>query len=272
MRINSLVKMLFAMPLLLAATLFTSCETQGDDTGTPPTVGITKGEAGETTLSFTVKAIDAEKLAYVVFSSSEIAPDAEAILANGVALPVTQSEPVVVRDLTPETEYCIIAAASNECGAVKSAPIVMTTLEVQAPVIEIKFNIVAGESAEFEAEGGNGTIEYEIEDPAFDAALLNVSCEAEWVKDIKVLADESKVTYTVEANTKAESRNAKIVLKYVEITKEAAISQKPFVEEGKPALSLKSEAAVKFTAEGGNGTIKYELVNPQEGTELKATC
>ena len=272
MRINSLVKMLFAMPLLLAATLFTACDKGGDEVTTPPTVGVTKGQAGETTISFTVTAMDAEKLAYSVFVSSEIAPDAATILSNGVALPLTQTEPVVVNNLTPETEYCIIAAASNKGGAVKSAPVTMTTLKAQAPVIEIKFEIVAGETAEFEAEGGNGTIEYEIEDPAFDAALLNVSCEAEWVKDIKVLADDSKVTYTVEANTKSESRNAKIVLKYAEITKEVAISQKPHVEENKPALSLKSEATMKFAAEGGNGTIKYELVNPQEGTELKATC
>ncbi|MBO5732493.1 MAG: BACON domain-containing protein [Alistipes sp.] len=272
MRINSLVKMLFAMPLLLAATLFTACDKGGDEVTTPPTVGVTKGQAGETTISFTVTAMDAEKLAYSVFVSSEIAPDAATILSNGVALPLTQTEPVVVNNLTPETEYCIIAAASNKGGAVKSAPVTMTTLKAQAPVIEIKFEIVAGESAEFEAEGGNGTIEYEIEDPAFDAALLNVSCEAEWVKDIKVLADESKVTYTVESNTKSESRSAKIVLTYANITREVAISQKPHVEENKPALSLKSEATMKFAAEGGNGTIKYELVNPQEGTELKVAC
>ncbi|MBR5206141.1 MAG: BACON domain-containing protein [Alistipes sp.] len=272
MRINSLVKMLFAMPMLLAATLFSSCDNKGDEVVTPPTVGVSKGEAGETTLSFTVSAIDAEKLAYVVFESSETAPEAEAILADGVALALEQSEPVVVSGLTPETEYCIIAAASNKGGAVKSAPVTMTTLKAQVPVDEISFDIVAGETAEFEAVGGNGEIEFEMGAPVYPIESLEATCEAEWIKDIKVVAAESKVTYTVEANTKSESRSAKIVLTYAEITREATISQKPHVEENKPALSLKSETTVKFAAEGGNGTIKYELINPADGVEVKATC
>ena len=274
MRINSLVKTLFAMPLLFTTLFVTSCDKKGDEVVTPPTVGVSKGKVGETTLSFTVTAVDAEKLAYVVFESSETAPEAEAILTDGVALALEQTEPIVVSGLTPETEYCIIAAASNKGGAVKSAPVTMTTLKAQAPVVEITMEIVAGETAEFEAEGGSGTIEYEVVDPAFDASLLRTTCEAEWIKDIKIVAEESKVTYTVEANTKAESRSAKIVLIYnhESISCEATISQKPLVEENKPALSLKSEATMKFAAEGGNGTIKYEIINPAEGTELKATC
>ena len=272
MRINSLVKMLFAMPLLLAATLFTACDKGGDEVTTPPTVGVTKGQAGETTISFTVTAMDAEKLAYSVFVSSEIAPDAATILSNGVALPLTQTEPVVVNNLTPETEYCIIAAASNKGGAVKSAPVTMTTLKAEIPIDEIEFNIVAGQTAEFEAEGGKGEIEFELGCPVYPVEDITATCEAEWVKDITLVAADSKVTYTVEANTKSESRSTKIVLTYADITREVAISQKPHVEENKPALSLKSEATLKFAAEGGNGTIKYELINPTEGVELKASC
>ena len=272
MRINSLVKMLFAMPLLLVATLFTACDKGGDEVTTPPTVGVTKGQAGETTISFTVTAMDAEKLAYSVFVSSEIAPDAATILSNGVALPLTQTEPVVVNNLTPETEYCIIAAASNKGGAVKSAPVTMTTLKAEVPVNKIEFNIVAGQTAEFEAEGGKGEIEFELGCPVYPVEDITATCEAEWVKDITLVAADSKVTYTVEANTKSESRSTKIVLTYADITREVAISQKPHVEENKPALSLKSEATMKFAAEGGNGTIKYELINPAEGVELKVAC
>lgn len=272
MRINSLVKTLFAMPLLFAALFVTSCDKKGDEVVTPPTVGVSKGEVGETTLSFTVTAVDAEKLAYVVFESSETAPEAEAILTDGVALALEQTEPIVVSGLTPETEYCIIAAASNKGGAVKSAPVTMTTLKAQVPVDEIKFDIVAGDNAEFEAEGGNGEIEFEIGAPVYPIESIEATCEAEWVKNIKLVANESKVTYTVEANTKSESRSAKIILTYAEITREVTISQKPLIQENKPALSLKSEATVKFTAEGGNGTIKYELINPAEGVEVKATC
>ena len=175
-------------------------------------------------------------------------------------------------------EKVTFAVAANDSTEAREGKVTVsyTTLSFEVAVkqagktLEPELAIVAGEAAEFEAEGGNGAIEYEVKN-AVEGTELVATCEAEWI-EVAVVAAESKVTYTVAANTKAESRSAKVVLTYGELKAEATVSQKPFVEEGKPALSLKSEAAIKFTAEGGNGTIKYELVNPQEEVELEATC
>ena len=137
---------------------------------------------------------------------------------------------------------------------------------------EAEIVIVSGDGVEFEAEGGNGIIEFELKNGDETTNLSVTSDMADWVDDIEVLEDESKITYTVAANTKAQSRSGSFEIVYGECVKEVHISQKPFVEEGKPALSLKSETSVKFTAEGGNGVIKYELINPAEGVEVKATA
>ena len=137
---------------------------------------------------------------------------------------------------------------------------------------EAEIVIVSGDGVEFEAEGGNGVIEFELKNGDETTNFSITSDMANWVDDIEVLEDESKITYTVAANTKAQSRSGSFEIVYGECVKEVHISQKPFIEEGKPALSLKSDATVKFAAEGGNGVIKYELINPAEGVEVEATA
>ena len=270
MRINTLFKALLAVPMLLMAISFVACDNSGDDVVTPPTVEVTEGEATDTTLSFTITAAEADKVAYTIYLATESAPKAEDILATGEdvtnSLPATRTE----GGLQPETEYVIIAAASNEGGVVASTPLTMTTKKTPDPVENPELSVVAGNGMEFEAEGGNGVIEYEIKN-AVEGVVLTAEAEAAWVGDVKVVAAESKVTYTVAANDKAESRSTKITLTYGELTQVVTISQKPYVKPGEPALSLKSEAVKEFTAEGGNGEFAYEVVNPVEGTELKAT-
>ena len=270
MRINTLFKALLAAPMLLMAISFVACDRGGDDVVTPPTVEVTEGEATDTTLSFTITAAEADKVAYTIYLATESAPKAEDILATGEdvtnSLPATRTE----GGLQPETEYVIIAAASNEGGVVASTPLTMTTKKTPDPVENPELSVVAGNGMEFEAEGGNGTIEYEIKN-AVEGVVLTAEAEAAWVADVKVVAAESKVTYTVAANDKAESRSTKITLTYGELTQVVTISQKPYVKPGEPALSLKSEAVKEFTADGGNGEFAYEVVNPVEGTELKAT-
>ena len=145
------------------------------------------------------------------------------------------------------------------------------TVKQAGKTLKPEVAIVAGDAAEFEAEGGNGVIEYELKNAA-EGVELNATCEAAWVKAVTVVAADSKVTYTVEANADAQSRNATIVLTYGESKAEATVKQKPFVEEGKSALDLKSEGTAKFTAEGGNGVVKFEVINSKEGVKTEAKC
>ena len=174
-------------------------------------------------------------------------------------------------------EKVTFAVEANETTEAREGKITVsyTTLSFEVTVkqagktLKPEVAIVAGATAEFEAEGGNGAIEYELKNAA-EGVELKATCEAAWVKDVKVVAAESKVTYTVEANTVAQSRNATIVLTYGESKAEATVKQKPYVEEGKSALDLKSEATAKFKAEGGNGVVKFEVINPAEGVKAEA--
>lgn len=174
-------------------------------------------------------------------------------------------------------EKVTFAVEANEATEAREGKVTVTyttlsfevTVKQAGKVLEPEVAIVVGAEAEFEAEGGNGAIEYELKNAA-EGVELTVACEAAWVKDVTVVAAESKVTYTVEANTVAQSRNATIVLTYGESTAEATVKQKPYVEEGKSALDLKSEATAKYTAEGGNGVVKFEVINSAEGVKAEA--
>ena len=173
MRINQLVKTLFAA-MVLSASLFTACDNSGDEVVTPPTVGVTKGEATATSLTFEIKAVDADKVSYMLYLATE---STETIFASGKD--VTNMVPVVMTEteLTPETEYAIIAAASNTGGAVVSTPIVMTTLKAPEEVKNPELTLVAGDGAEYEATGGEGAIEYEIKN-GVDGTELKAEADA----------------------------------------------------------------------------------------------
>lgn len=95
-----------------------------------PTVALTAGDVTETTIAFSVAATNAEKVAYVVYTEGE-APAAEAILENGTE--VEAEATVVVENLTAETTYYVIAAASNQGKTAVSEVLEMTTDEPAAP-------------------------------------------------------------------------------------------------------------------------------------------
>ena len=120
---------------------------------------------------------------------------------------------------------------------------------------------------EFAAEGGNGEFEYELKN-AVEGTELVAAADVAWITE--VAAADGKVTYTVAANDKAESREGKVTLTYGELKVEVTVKQAAKIEENKPALNLKSETTKEFTAAGGDGEFAYELINPVEGTELKA--
>ena len=176
-------------------------------------------------------------------------------------------------------EKVTFAVEANEATEAREGKVTVTyttlsfevTVKQAGKTLKPEVVVVAGEAAEFEAEGGNGVIEYELKNAA-EGVELKATCEAAWVKAVTVVAADSKVTYTVEANADAQSRNATIVLTYGESKAEATVKQKPFVEEGKSALDLKSEGTAKFTAEGGNGVVKFEVINSKEGVKTEAKC
>ena len=120
---------------------------------------------------------------------------------------------------------------------------------------------------EFEAVGGEGVIEYTLEN-AVEGTELTASCEAEWVTDVTV---GETVTFTVVANEVAEARETKVVVAYGELSFEVAVKQAGKTETPKtPVFELVSEEVMEFDQEQALGTIEFKLENPVAGVEVEA--
>ena len=117
---------------------------------------------------------------------------------------------------------------------------------------------------EFEAVGGEGVIEYTLEN-AVEGTELTASCEDEWVADVTV---GETVTFTVAANEDAEARETKVVVAYGELSFEVAVKQAGKTK--KPVFKLVSEDTMEFGQEQQTGTIEFKLENPIENVEVSA--
>lgn len=96
----------------------------------PPVVTVTAGEAGITTLSFTITPENAEQCAWVCLEPESEIPTAETILAKtDNAVSATEATTVEISDLLPNTEYIIFAAVGNSDAVVMSDPVSMKTLD-----------------------------------------------------------------------------------------------------------------------------------------------
>ena len=120
---------------------------------------------------------------------------------------------------------------------------------------------------EFEAAGGEGVIEYTLEN-AQEGVELTASCEAEWVADVTV---GETVTFTVVENEAEEARQTKVVVAYGELSFEVAVKQAGKTEAPKaPVFELVSDETMEFGQEQQLGTIEFNLENPVEGVEVSA--
>ena len=89
--------------------------------------------------------------------------------------------------------------------------------EVKDPVLTL-----ASESTlEFTAEGGEGVINYTL-DNAVEDVVVEATCAAEWVVDLAV---GDSVTFTVVANDVEEARETKVVVAYGDLSFEVALKQ-----------------------------------------------
>ena len=141
------------------------------------------------------------------------------------------------------------------------------TEEPTPEVKEPKLTLTSFDEINFEAEGGQGTITYTLEN-AVEGVELTATCEAEWVAD--VTAAES-VTFTVEANEESEGRETKVVVAYGELSFEVAVKQTGKAEAPKtPEFNLTSDEVMEFGQDGAYGLISFEIVNPVAGANVTA--
>lgn len=121
-----------ALALLCGAVGFTACsdddDTSGKGGGTEPKIVVTPGETTPNTVSFTIAPENADKCAYVCLAEGAELPDAVGVMTEGVQLEKVETQLVTVGELTPETNYVVLAAVSAGKGApVLSEQITLTT-------------------------------------------------------------------------------------------------------------------------------------------------
>ena len=113
----------FCAVLLAAALVLVGCQSDRSD-GVVPTVKLVAGKVGATTISFTVEASNASKCTYMLYDGDVITADT--ILAEGVVV-AGDGAITTVEGLESETVYYVVAAASNNLGAVMSNTLMLKT-------------------------------------------------------------------------------------------------------------------------------------------------
>mgnify|MGYP003508414324 CR=1 FL=1 len=105
--------------------LMVGCTTNEEPVAKPQ-LSLTKGEATEVSLTFTVETKAVEKVAYLYTDNIAEAPSATTVLADGVKIEGNKATEVEISNLEAGVTYTIIVAASAS-GEVVSQAIEMTT-------------------------------------------------------------------------------------------------------------------------------------------------
>jgi len=142
-----------AVAMLACAFCGTSCNDDDDDNGPTnnPAVTIADADAAtENSLSFIITPSDAEVCSYICQEADKAAPSAEEIITRGRSVSAETATTAKARNLNPNTDYTIYAAA--EMGQVYStvARLTLTTLEHQViPSVAVVKGAVTDSSATF---------------------------------------------------------------------------------------------------------------------------
>lgn len=129
-----------------------------------------------------------------------------------------------------------------------------------------KLTLTSEESAFINAEGGEGTITYTLEN-AVEGTELSATADVDW---ISVTTGET-INYTVAANEDTALRTGVITVAYGSASFTVTIKQLG-QSVPDPKLTLTSSATMEFDGMGGNGQITYTLENPISSLEVKATA
>ncbi len=129
--------LLSCLSMLALAVSFSACDDNNDPDPVievpAPEVSLVAGEAGETTLSFTLTSAKAEKAAWVCVEKGTEVTAAE-VLADGNSVEANKTLNLTAEGLADNTEYEIYAAAKNGTLETLSEALGMKTLEAVVPV------------------------------------------------------------------------------------------------------------------------------------------
>lgn len=131
---------LFKTFVVLAAVLaFSSCQKTKEETEpTVPEIEISAGEVTDASISFTLKAKNAESAAYLVLSATAEEPSADDITGLGTEVSVTEAVTETVSDLAASTEYAVYAVAAKGDVFSEVKKLVISTLEEGTEIEKIE--------------------------------------------------------------------------------------------------------------------------------------
>lgn len=101
---------------LSALTACSDDDTPMEETILPPTptVTLTAGETGYTTVNITLESTNALRCAYLVMEENEIMPDAQEVLDKGIVTTANKPMDILIEELDANTQYVVLAAAKGE--------------------------------------------------------------------------------------------------------------------------------------------------------------
>lgn len=152
----------------------------------------------------------------------------------------------------------VMLASCEEEPAVEPKP----TPTPEAP----KLTLTSEESAFINADGGEGTITYTLEN-AVEGTELTATADVDW---ISVTTGET-INYNVAANENTALRTGVITVAYGSANFTVTIKQLG-QSVPDPVLTLTSSATMEFDGNGGAGQITYTVENPISSLEVKATA
>lgn len=245
--------LILALPLV--ALSLASCSDNDDAPVIKPTVAVTAGEADQTTLTFTITPENAEKCAWVCLEAGEEVPTAEEILANDAnEASATEPTTVEVTDLTPDTEYLIVAAVSNNDGkntAVSEHVLIKTK--------EIVYNVITFSDCEFPAgkntnvvSGGGSYTDFNCVFQFAEKYTMVGGCVVSDVHEINDNSSSSPKAYGVALTAEGDEAN-----KFLYVQKYSYLS----VPEAAPAFAFADgEERVISSIDVMNSTEMYQYI------------
>lgn len=101
---------------LSALTACSDDDTPMEETILPPTptVTLTAGETGYTTVNITLESTNALRCAYLVMEENEIMPDVQEVLDKGIVTTANKPMDILIEELDANTQYVVLAAAKGE--------------------------------------------------------------------------------------------------------------------------------------------------------------
>ena len=160
MRMKLYFNLFVAMVAMFAITACSNePEPNGPNNETPLCeVSVKATSITDTTLEFCITSSDADQVRYIFAQSSETAPTAETILAEGTEVEANKSVTVKFEELTPDTKYILhVAGANSKDTAYAYQEAVTEESQSSEPTIKIVVGEVGVNSAKFTITTTNAT-------------------------------------------------------------------------------------------------------------------